>query len=57
MESITRDCFSLRTLEIFKSLWDSVFRPVGNEKVSMKEDEVVKTFKLKLSKGHGMAQN
>lgn len=29
----------------------------GNGKVSMKEDEVVKTFRLKLSKRFGMAQH
>lgn len=33
------------------------YQTTGNEKVSMKEDEVVKMFKLKLSKGHGMTQN
>lgn len=29
----------------------------GNGKITMKEDEVMKTFKLKLSKRDGMAQN
>lgn len=33
------------------------YQTIGNEKVSMKEDEVAKTFKWMLSKGHGMAQN
>lgn len=53
VESITRNCFSLQTLETFKSSWDSFVRPLAMERFPQKKMRLWNPLN-KLSEGHGV---